>query len=162
MTLLIDAFNVIYKFVDLEEHMAHGRLVDARRGLLELLFQFKKKWKKPLDIHVVFDGRKNKGDATEAEIVSGMKVIYSQDLSADYVIKQFIKHSARPADIRVVTSDKDILGHAKKWKCDRMTSEDFQKWVESILHQAPAADEKPVSDDVGYWLGMFKNRKKDS
>ncbi|HMU82851.1 MAG TPA: NYN domain-containing protein [Leptospiraceae bacterium] len=161
MMLLVDAFNVIYKFPVLEEHMAQGRLAEARRGLLEIVYDFAKKWKKPLDIHLVFDGKKNKGDATESEIVSGIKVIYSHDLSADHIIKQFIKHNARPADIRVVTSDKDILGHAKKWHCDRMTSEDFHKWVVSTLEDKPLPEEKPQTEDVdvGYWMSMFKNRR---
>lgn len=167
MILCLDAFNVLYKFPVLEEHMARGQLAQARTGLLELLLSVQKAWKKPLELYVFFDGKKNKGDPTEEETVSGMHIYYSQDLSADYLIKRWIKRFRTPADVRIVTSDKDILGHARKWKCAVQTSEDFAKWVDSVLNPKLEPPEKspdaPVTEkDVNYWLSLFASRKKGS
>lgn len=163
--LVVDAFNVLYKFPVLEEHMAQGRLVQARTGLLELLVEVRNAWKKPIEFHVFFDGKKNKGDPTEEENVSGLHIYYSQDLSADHLIKKWIKRFVTPADLRVVTSDKDILGHAKKWKCGVQTSEEFAKWVDQVLNpEIPpvekSPDAMPSSKDVDYWMTVFTRRKK--
>lgn len=166
MILLIDAFNVLYKFPVLEEHMAMGRLAAARQGLLELLGEIQHAWKKPIEFHVFFDGKKNKGDQTEREDSGNLHIYYSLDLSADYLIKRWIKGFPTPADLRVVTSDKDILGHAKKWKCSLQTSEEFAKWADQVLNPEVLPAEKspdahPSSTDVNYWLSMFAGRKKN-
>ena len=142
MILVVDAFNVIYKFPVFEEHMAQGRLAAARQGLLNLLADVQSAWKKPIEFHLFFDGKKIKGDPVEEEIVGGMHLYYSQDLSADFLMKRWIKRWPTPADLRVVTSDKDILGHAKKWKCSVQTSEEFAKWVDQVLNPETPPEEK--------------------
>ncbi|MCE9599652.1 MAG: NYN domain-containing protein [Spirochaetia bacterium] len=164
MIILVDAFNVLYKFPELEEHMAHGRLIEARLGLLRILSEFQVKWKKPIRFHLFFDGKKNKGDLTEKETIAGMEVYFSHDLSADYMIKQAIKSHPRPADLRIVSSDKQVLGSAKKWKCELQTSEEFQKWVDGILNAEPPQPEKEDNvklspGDVRYWLGQFRRKQ---
>jgi len=165
MIILVDAFNVIYKFPVLEEHMAQGRLVDARQGLLAILTDFQKKWKKPIEFHLFFDGKRNKGDLIERETVSGMQIYFSHDLSADHLIRHFVKSYPRPADLRVVSSDKQVLGNAKKWKCDLQTSEEFQKWVDSILNAEPTVekseDVKLSAGDIKFWMNQFKRKKRD-
>ena len=166
MVLLIDAFNVIYKFPDLEEHMHRGELVRAMRGLLQLLLDFMKAWPKPLIIHLFFDGKKKPGDETKREKISGMHVYYSHDLSADHLIKEYIKVCPSPGEIRTVSSDKDILLFAKKHRCHVQTAEEFADWVGAAL--APKKKLRPekaanprVSDrEVEYWMEMFRGNKK--
>ena len=51
---LIDGFNLIYKFPDLEEKMLRGQLDDARAGLLDRLKEYQRI--KKARIRVVFDG----------------------------------------------------------------------------------------------------------
>lgn len=165
MILLIDAFNLIYKFPELEEQMHRGELVQARRGLLALLLRFKAAWKKPLAFHVFFDGKKKSGDETRRETVSGLETYFSADLSADHLIKEFVNRAASTGEIMVVTSDKDILHHVKKHRCQTRTSEEFAKWVEETLEPLPeVTPEKDPSAklsaaEVDEWLQMFRERQ---
>ena len=163
MILLVDAFNLIYKFPDLEDHMYKSELVEARRGLLTLLLKFKKSWKKNIEMHVFFDGKKKNGDETRRETVSGMNTYFSIDLSADHLIKEYIKRSPSPGNLTVITSDKDILFYAKKFKCPVYTSEEFSKIVLDTIRESDSeSEEKPSveDDDISFWQDMFRKRKK--
>lgn len=163
MTLLLDAFNLIYKFPDLEENMARGQLVEARQGLLARLQLLQKRWKKPLEIHCFFDGKKNRGVDVRREFSHGMQLYYSHDLSADHLIKEYIKTYPRPGALNIVSTDKEILEFARKHKCQRKTSEEFAAWVNEVLGakpEKPEKDENPrlSQDEVAYWEAMFKNK----
>ena len=165
MILLVDAFNLIYKFPGLEDHMYKSELVEARRGLLTLLLKFKKSWKKNIEMHVFFDGKKKNGDETRRETVSGMNTYFSIDLTADHLIKEYIKRNPSPGNLTIVTSDKDILFYARKFKCPVYTSEEFSKIVldtikntdnDSVSGEKPS----PEEDDISFWQEMFRKRKK--
>ncbi len=76
MILLIDGFNLIYKFPELETLMYESKLNLAREGLLKLLNQYKTKRGNTV-IHVFFDGKKDKYttsivDDVESSIPSGL------------------------------------------------------------------------------------------
>ncbi len=168
MILLIDAFNLSYKFPELEDFMHRGDLPAARRGLLQLLHTLQIQWKKPLRIHVFFDGKKMPGDEMYKEEISGLRVYYSHDLSADYMIKEYIKNHPNPGEIKVISSDKDIIYHAKKWKTQTETSEEFAKWLNSYLAEKSKTSSlkgeisNPIVTDseVAYWARMFQKHKK--
>lgn len=57
MILLIDGFNLIYKFPELEALMYESKLNLAREGLLKILNQYKVKRGNTV-MHVFFDGKK--------------------------------------------------------------------------------------------------------
>jgi len=166
MTFLIDAFNVMYKLPETEEHMHKGELIAARRGLLDLFRRLRKRRNKPLILHAFFDGKKKPGDETRRESAGDLFLYYSQDLSADHLIKQFIIKSPSPGELHVVSSDKDIMLFAKKHRCRPQSSEDFIAWTREIL--APASDKKPEkevnprlsSGEVNEWLRLFRGGKK--
>ena len=166
MTLLIDAFNLIYKFPELEEHMYRGELVEARRGLLQRLLRLRAGWKKPIELHVFFDGKKKSGDETRRETVNEIHTYFSCDLSADHLIKEYVKRAASPGHLTVVTSDKDILYFAKRHRCQSKTSEEFALWFDSVV--APAADPGPEKaespelspGEVDGWMRLFREGRK--
>ncbi len=165
MTLLIDAFNLIYKFPDLEENMAHGQLVEARQGLLNRLLNLCQRWKKPLEIHCFFDGKKNKGSEVRRENLKQIQIYFSHDLSADHLIKEYIRTYPRPGALQVVSSDKDVLEAARKHKCVRKTSEEFAAWVNEVLEARPVKPEKSENptvgaDDVAYWEKLFREKNR--
>ena len=164
MILIVDAFNLIYKFPELEDLMYKGELIEARRGLLSLLVKYKNSWKKQIELHVFFDGKKRHSDETRKEMVSGIQTYFSIDLSADHLIKEFIKRNASPGNLTVVTSDKDILFFAKKYKCPYHTSEEFSKLLlETLKKKTETVDEgeKPEgTEDISFWREMFAKRKK--
>jgi predicted RNA-binding protein with PIN domain len=167
MILVIDAFNLMYKFPDLEDFMQNGRLEDARRGILSILLEFRDQWKKPLEIHLFIDGKKRPGDETSQETVGGINVYYSLDLSADYAIRMFVKNAPSPGEIRVISSDKQVMYHAKKNRCHVQKSEEFAVWIKRTLSSAgnepeDVEDSPELSeDDIAFWQTMFsKERKK--
>ena len=163
MTLLIDAFNLIYKFPELEENMYRGQLAEARLGLLTRLQKLQKRWKKPLEIHCFFDGKKQKGSEVRREVVQGIQIYYSHDLSADHLIKEYVQTYPRPGALNVISSDKEVQENARKHKCQRKTSEEFAAWVGDVLDASPERPEKDENprlsaEDVDYWKKMFEDR----
>ncbi len=98
MAILIDGFNLIYKFPELEGMMYQGRLSDARIGLLNKLKEYRRITKSK--ITVVFDGKKDQSFEVKSEKVQSIDVYYSLDYSADFLIKQFIKKDLNPIRAR--------------------------------------------------------------
>lgn len=167
MALLIDGFNLIYKFPELESFMCYGQLNKAREGLLEILRDYQKLRKG--GITVVFDGKKEPKIEVRSEKIGSIDVYYSLDYSADYLIKQFIKKDMNPRMITVVTSDKDIIFYINRFGAKNITSEKFAEHVNSVFETSRLADEEKreeldkvnpaISDDeVSYWQKMFSKK----
>lgn len=187
MIYVIDAFNLIYKFPELEEHMYRGELEQAMRGLTGVLTRLRaqhggaKPGKRLPDLHVFFDGKRKTGDETRRLQQGGLEIYYSHDLSADHLIREFLKSVPSPGEVTVVSSDKEILDYARKHRCHRKTSDDFAVWVDDflgggLLDDRPGrkelrknrsrkdeehdkdADVKLGEDEVAYWQEMFRKR----
>ena len=167
MSLLIDGFNLIYKFPELESMMYYGQLNAARAGLLEKLKEYQK-IKKSV-IRVVFDGKKDKALETVSEKIGKIDVFYSLDYSADYIIKQFIKKDINPKMTTVVTSDKDIINYITRRGAKNITSEKFSEMVtaaleefrqEKELEKEVAVKENPsvTEEEISYWQKLFRKR----
>ena len=165
MPLLIDGFNLIYKFPDLEEMMYRGLLDNARAGLLDKLKEFQSI--KKADIRVVFDGKKAPANNKRSENIGTIDIFYSLDYSADFLIKQFIKKDINPKMTTVITSDKDIIFYVKRFKAKIMESEKFAAYLDKsvkdhYLSLEPEKEEDPVisTDEISYWEKLFKSKKK--
>jgi uncharacterized protein len=164
--ILIDGFNLIYKFPDLEEKMLRGKLNDARDGLLNRLKEYQKI--KKTQIRVVFDGKKNPAVELRSEKVGTIDVYYSLDYSADFLIKQFIKKDPNPRSATVVTSDKDILFYVNRFSARTMTSEKFADHVTRTLlaeeeDTGPEKEDNPVVSDeeISFWERLFRRKGRD-
>lgn len=166
MILLIDGFNLIYKFPDLEEKMLRGFLIEARAGLLDRLKEFQKIRKS--QIRVVFDGKKEISHNIKRERVGTIDVYYSLDYSADFLIKEFIKKDPNPKMSTVVTSDKDILFYVNRFRAKTMTSEKFAEFITRTIEEhnevkvPDEKDENPVvnEEEVSFWENIFTRKKK--
>ncbi len=167
MPLLIDGFNLIYKFPDLEAMMYLSQLNAARAGLLDKLKEYQKI--KKTAIRVVFDGKKDKTIETSNEKIGKIDVYYSLDYSADYLIKQFIKKDLNPKMTTVVTSDKDIIFYINRFGAKNITSEKFAEIVnktfaeyleEQNLNQISAEKENPsiTDEEISYWQKLFRKK----
>ena len=167
MPLLIDGFNLIYKFPDLESMMYLSQLNAARAGLLLKLKEYQKL--KKTSIRVVFDGKKDKSIETSSEKIGKIDVYYSLDYSADYLIKQFIKKDLNPKMTTVVTSDKDIIFYINRFGAKNITSEKFAEMVniafkeymeEQELKAVTAEKENPsiTEDEISYWQKLFRKK----
>jgi uncharacterized protein len=161
MAILIDGFNLIYKFPDLERLMYEGKLAEARTGLLNILKQYQNITK--ANITVVFDGKKDHSLDIKKESVRSIDVYYSLEYSADFLIKQFIKQDLNPRMTTIVTSDKDIINFVVRFKAKVKTSEEFSaeinKTIDAYLESLePEKEENPVLDEseVSFWEKQFK------
>lgn len=159
--VLVDGFNLIYKFPDLEEKMSRGDLPGAMKGLLDILKDYQKKTKKK--IRVVFDGRKQVGLDMSSERCGEIDVFYSLDYIADFVIMQFIKQDPKPWLTTVVSSDKAIVSFVNRFGSPFIHSENFAALIIKTLEpeEEPARPEKDENvtlseDEIGFWEKMFK------
>jgi uncharacterized protein len=160
MSLLIDGFNLIYKFPELEGLMYRNRLQEARKGLLEKLKKYQELTR--YKIRVVFDGKKDKSLDMKSEKLSGIDVFYSLDFSADFLIKEFIRKDLNPRMTIVVTSDKGILDFVTRFKAKTKTSDEFVKHINRIFIKTEEAVELDKEDDplisdeeINYWEKQF-------
>ena len=171
MPILIDGFNLIYKFPDLEELMYYSQLDRARDGLLTKLKEFQKI--KKSTVRIVFDGTKGAAGTATSERSGSIDIYYSLDYSADYLIKQFIKKDLNPKMTTVVTSDKDILFYVARFGAKTMQSEKFAEYVNKTIEEYNLdlelkknfiEKENPTitDDEISYWQKVFSRKKKSS
>ena len=164
MIVLIDCFNLIYKFSELEGLMYENRLNEAKSGLLKILHSYKNK-RKNVVIHAFFDGKKNIGSEVRQEDSDGIKIFFSHDLTADHLLKQFIRSNPNPSDLTVVSSDNDIIFYSKRFKCKIQKSEEFAKLVNDFLSVEPEKPEKEsevnlTGREIEYWKDLFQKKRK--
>lgn len=164
--ILIDGLNLLYKFPDLEGLMYQGKLNEARDGLVGILKEYRNLKKE--HIRVVFDGKRRPSDNTRTETLGRIEICYSHDLSADFIIKEFIKHDENPRMVTVVTSDKDIIFYVNRFKAKIVQSEKFAEQVRQEIEgaqtkAAPEKDADPVisDDEMRFWEKMFSRKKKN-
>ncbi|MFN3604057.1 MAG: NYN domain-containing protein [Leptonema sp. (in: bacteria)] len=163
MIFVIDGFNLIYKFKELEELMIENQLENAIERLIHYLIQLKRK-RSNLEFHVFFDGKKRKGDSTYQEEIQNIMCYYSHDISADALIEDFIqnKKAKHYTNICVVSSDKRIKSFTKQMKYDYKTSEEFYLFYKEMMATNTKKEEKPEitsKEEIDEWLRIFKNRK---
>lgn len=168
MILVVDGFNLIYKFPDLELCMYEHKLQEARKGLFQKLTNFKK-LKKIQEIHVFLDGKKEIGSVVESEAIGELIVYYSHDLKADSNIKKFIRTHKTPSNLHIVTSDKEILFYSKKYSCKHYTSEEFYSLYESSIHKQVEKENETErihknlsEEEIQEWLKFFRKNAKGS
>ncbi len=164
MAVLIDGFNLIYKFPHLESMMYENRLNDARKGLLEILGEYNSI--KTEEIKVIFDGKKNPSDKTTRDRFRNIHIYFSLDYSADSLIKELVKKSINPKMITVVTSDKEIAVFAGRFRARVIKSEVFAaaviKEIEDFKRSAiREKEEDPLlsREEISYWEEIFKKKR---
>jgi hypothetical protein len=163
MILVVDGFNLIYKFQELENFMFNNELDKAMMGLVEYLSYLSNRLKKQHKIYIFFDGKKFRGDDTYQEVLHGIHCYYSHESSADSLIEEFIKNKRlnNVSGIRVVSSDKKVQNFTKKYKYEYQSSEDFYLWFKEVTQEVKEVQEKPEiisKKEMDYWLSIFKKR----
>lgn len=79
-------------------------LRSGRDGLIRFIRTKKPQGKN--EVIIVFDGKSDIHNPQEA--IADIKIIFTQDISADEKIRQIVERSPRPSQIVVVTDDKEI------------------------------------------------------
>lgn len=139
---IIDGNNLVGKIPSLkslpDKQMARHRL----SLMLERYFQ-----KKKVKVSLHFDGFEN-----EPIKVSGLKIHYSQDRSADEKIKKEIETIKNQKSVYVISSDLEIISFAKVCGCKVLKSEEFYK---QIINQNKQEEEKPSNFDTDEFKRLF-------
>lgn len=101
--LLIDGYNIIFAWDDLKK-IAEENLESARAALTERMRQYKAF--RDVEVIVVFDAYKVKGNVGEIERVGEITVVYTQEAqTADAYIEKAARELSKNYKVTVATSD---------------------------------------------------------
>ena len=148
MKYMLDGYNVIGQ-------VNHISLADANK--IERFIEWLTKYRKAGDhLTVVFDGQNEYVGFNRTEKHPGVTIVHTAaSESADDYIKEKMR-TKDTSNITVVTSDRDILFHAKKANVRAMTSVAFLNW---FCKDTPKSDVKQspriTSHHVEQWLDEF-------
>lgn len=127
--LLIDGYNVIFAWDELKK-LAEKNPEDARHLLISKVCNYQAF--KRINVILVFDAYKVKGNTGEIEDVHGIKVVYTKEAeTADAYIERTSKELTKDYRVRVATSDGleqiIILGHG----AERVTANELRTEIEN-------------------------------
>ncbi len=101
--LLIDGYNIIFAWEDLKE-IAKFNLESARAKLVERISAYK--LFRDIEVIVVFDAYRVKGNIGETENIDGVCVVYTKEAqTADSYIEKTAKELSKNYKVTVATSD---------------------------------------------------------
>ncbi len=126
--ILIDGYNIIFAWEDLKKQ-AEQDLDLARNSLIERICNYQGFW--GINVILVFDAYKVKGNLGEIEKVHNVDVVYTKEAeTADMYIEKITRTLGKKHRVRVATSDNleqiIILGSGAV----RVSAEEFLKEVE--------------------------------
>lgn len=133
---IIDGNNLIGKIDSLKRiHRKDKKLSRVNLAfILERYFQ-----KKKVIAELFYDGFEN-----EKIKVNGIKICYSDKLTADDMIRKRIEKSNNRKNIIVITSDRNLAEFARVCTCKVYKSEDFAKQI--YLHPRTDEEEKRIEE----------------
>lgn len=141
---IIDGNNLIGKIVSLKNLPDKQSAREKLSLMLERFFAGKK-----LKVSLYFDGYEN-----EPIRISGIKIKYSLNRSADEIIKEEIEKIKNQKSVFVVSSDLEILSYAKVCGCNVLKSEEFYHQM-LIQDNKNKEDEKPSDFDTDEFKKLF-------
>ena len=129
--LLVDGYNIIFSWPELNEFAENGNLDAARMKLMEMLSNYQGYYKNT--VILVFDGYKVKNNPGTVEKYHNIYVVYTKEAeTADQYIEKTNGSLARTHQVRVATSDRMeqviILGQG----ATRVSARELQKEMEEM------------------------------
>ncbi len=144
---IIDGNNLIGKMKNLHSLQRKDKQ-ETREKLALILERFFIKKKIKVTLH--FDGFANDPIKT-----SGIKIIYSENKTADENIKSQIEKSKKRTTLIVVSSDNNIREFARVCSCEVIKSEDFVKQILSSQSQDEEVERIKNIDDPDEFKKLF-------
>ena len=141
---IIDGNNLIGKIKTLNQIQKKNKQ-QSREKLALLLGSYFNNKKASINLH--FDGFEN-----DLIRVSGIKIIYSGNSTADEKIKSEIERSKNPKNNVLITSDSNLAEFGRVCSCQVIKSEDFANQLLSLKY----ADEEQTKIDSLYNNEEFK------
>ncbi len=138
--LLIDGYNIIFAWDELKA-IANESLEDARKALISRMTQYKAF--RDIEVIIVFDAYKVKGNVGEIERIGDLSVVYTKEAqTADSYIEKTARELSKNYKVTVATSDSleqlIVFGSGAY----RMSARNFHQEVEDT----EARIEKMISD----------------
>ena len=137
LTYIIDGNNLIGK-ISLLMNLQKKDKQASREKLIYMLDRYFFNKKSNVSLHL--DGHPNIRINS-----SKMKIVYSENQTADEKIKKQISQSKSPRNINVVTSDSNLAQFAKVCSCKIISSEEF---AAEINKSDPSLDEQSIIDSM--------------
>jgi len=141
---IIDGNNLIGKIPSINKLQKRNKQT-SREKLAFLLERYFSNKKASVSLH--FDGHVN-----EAIKITGIRIKYSENQSADNQIKKEIEKSKNPKNIILISSDNNIAEFARVCSCHVKKSEDFAK---ELLFKRASDEEKSRIEEINN-PGEFK------
>lgn len=156
MTYLIDGHNLIARLPNLSLADPHDEI-----ELIRLLARWR--WRhRDVPVTVVFDpGDLPAYGARRRRRQSGITVRYAPfNSDADTVLKHLIQASRRPAQLTVVSSDREVRSAARRAGANTLSAEEFagELTAPPEPEQKQAADETLSPEEVEAWLKLFQSQ----
>jgi predicted RNA-binding protein with PIN domain len=147
MSLLIDGHNLIGQMTDLalDDPEDEAKLVGRVRGF------HARTGKK---ITVVFD--RGLPGGTSRLSSSGVKVIFApSNSSADRLILRRTRRHPHPAELTVVSSDREVIRAAQAVGAQTISSGEFARQLEGTPASPAPADPSLSPEEIEEWLRLF-------
>jgi predicted RNA-binding protein with PIN domain len=134
LTYLIDGFNLFHQISELE------RSTSPRGDLIQFIRANRLTGSRNNKIIIVFDGHQTPDTPMEREY----KILFSNDRTADDVIKDKISKSKNKRQLIVVSDDREIRDHAKMEGAISMRIQDFLK-KGAAREKRKSSDERDIN-----------------
>ena len=143
---LVDGYNIVKSLPDLAD-----KPIDAGRlTLIRWLEIYRPQGNASNKVDVIFDGRPGRAGEIHSSVV---KVIFSQDESADDLIKRTVRLASNPKTFVVVTNDRDIQLHVRALGAKVLTLAAFLGQFKS---PAQPSSGKPVKKEEEKYIPKTK------
>lgn len=163
MTYLIDGYNLLFGLGFQHYHAGSAMLERARTQLLSRLAQGHAR--RTGTVVVVFDASHAPARAATEQVISGLRVRFARDGSADDLIEEIIRRESTPRLLTVVSGDRRIQQAARRRSCVTWTCDDYLDWLDTPTSDPPVAKaartdrrERPFavsSTEADEWLRAF-------
>lgn len=120
---IIDGYNLIKQTPGLNK----SSLELSRASLIQFIKASRPQGSHNNRVTVVFDSQSNDSMSWPAYQDSGVRIIFSQGMSADEKIKELVESAPDPKNIVVVTNDRDIQSCARSFRARVKTVQEFTR-----------------------------------
>ncbi len=132
LAYLLDGYNIVKRVPELA-----GKSLEAgRETLVQWIELYRPQGSAQNSVTIIFDGRPGMSGFPRS---SNVKVLFTEEESADEKIKRMVNRAANPKAVVVVTNDKDIRLHVRPLGAKILTVEEFL----AQFKRPPAAAARP-------------------
>lgn len=155
---IIDGYNLLHAVPVLKKALSRDA-IGAREQLIALVAR--QTVRRKFRCTIVFDGTSPAGKHPPAPH-SPVHVVYSSPLTADAGIRAMIEKSKQRTNLVIISSDHEILNHARACSCTTHTSKYFSAWLFEGDDAAEEKDQTSLSKrEVDEWLKIFGREPED-